>query len=168
MRGLFEKSLPSDPSLFNEFHALIVHIGKNICRPSARQSAPLAPCGPSCPARWRAPDEPRQHQTAPPLGSRRRRFSPCCLPLFSPWVRWTSHSNPAPGAKSLHSIALSSFITAAAADFWPDPHPQHRSPVDGAQQGSSWARVSKPRWSLAPWPFPCCRSSSCSSSAIPC
>jgi len=30
--GLFEKSLPNDPQLFNEFHALIVHTGKNYCR----------------------------------------------------------------------------------------------------------------------------------------
>ena len=30
--GLFEKSLPNDPKLFNEFHALIVHAGKNFCR----------------------------------------------------------------------------------------------------------------------------------------
>jgi len=32
IRGLFEKSLPNDPQLFNEFHALIVHTGKNYCR----------------------------------------------------------------------------------------------------------------------------------------
>jgi endonuclease-3 related protein len=35
IRGLFEKSLPNDPQLFNEFHALIVHIGKNHCRTRA-------------------------------------------------------------------------------------------------------------------------------------
>jgi endonuclease III related protein len=34
-RGLFEKSLPNDPQLFNEFHALIVHTGKNYCRTRA-------------------------------------------------------------------------------------------------------------------------------------
>ena len=33
--GLFEKSLPNDPQLFNEFHALIVHTGKNYCRSRA-------------------------------------------------------------------------------------------------------------------------------------
>ena len=33
--GLFEKSLPNDPQLFNEFHALIVHTGKNYCRTRA-------------------------------------------------------------------------------------------------------------------------------------
>ncbi len=32
VRGLFEQSLPSDPRLFNEFHALIVHTGKHHCR----------------------------------------------------------------------------------------------------------------------------------------
>jgi endonuclease-3 related protein len=31
IRGLFEKSLPNDPQLFNEFHALLVHTGKNHC-----------------------------------------------------------------------------------------------------------------------------------------
>jgi len=35
VRGLFEKSLPNDPQLFNEFHALIVHTGKNYCRTRA-------------------------------------------------------------------------------------------------------------------------------------
>ncbi|PYU03745.1 MAG: endonuclease, partial [Acidobacteria bacterium] len=34
LRALFETSLPSDHQLFNEFHALIVHVGKNYCRPS--------------------------------------------------------------------------------------------------------------------------------------
>lgn len=35
LRGLFEKSLPNDPQLFNEFHALIVHTGKAFCRSRA-------------------------------------------------------------------------------------------------------------------------------------
>ena len=35
IRRLFEKSLPKDPQLFNEFHALIVHTGKNYCRTRA-------------------------------------------------------------------------------------------------------------------------------------
>jgi endonuclease-3 related protein len=35
IRRLFEKSLPNDPQLFNEFHALIVHAGKNYCRARA-------------------------------------------------------------------------------------------------------------------------------------
>ncbi len=35
LRGLLEKSLPRDVSLFNEFHALIVNVGKNFCRPEA-------------------------------------------------------------------------------------------------------------------------------------
>jgi len=34
LRALFQASLPSDHQLFNEFHALIVHVGKNYCRPS--------------------------------------------------------------------------------------------------------------------------------------
>ncbi|HET6931946.1 MAG TPA: hypothetical protein VFI45_16590 [Candidatus Acidoferrum sp.] len=35
IRGLFEKSLPNAPQLFNEFHALLVHTGKNYCRTRA-------------------------------------------------------------------------------------------------------------------------------------
>jgi endonuclease-3 related protein len=33
IRGLFERSLPTEPDLFNEYHALIVHTGKHFCRP---------------------------------------------------------------------------------------------------------------------------------------
>jgi endonuclease-3 related protein len=32
IRALFERSLPADPALFNEYHALIVHTGKHFCR----------------------------------------------------------------------------------------------------------------------------------------
>ncbi|MGB2627465.1 MAG: hypothetical protein WAK20_11805 [Candidatus Acidiferrum sp.] len=35
IQALVEKSLPRDTSVFNEFHALIVHVGKNFCRPKA-------------------------------------------------------------------------------------------------------------------------------------
>jgi endonuclease-3 related protein len=35
IQGLIEKSLPADVALFNEFHALIVHVGKHFCRPKA-------------------------------------------------------------------------------------------------------------------------------------
>lgn len=35
IRGRFEKSLPNDPRLFNEFHALIVQTGKHHCRTRA-------------------------------------------------------------------------------------------------------------------------------------
>ena len=35
IRGLMEKSLPSDVPLFNEFHALLVQVGKRFCRPKA-------------------------------------------------------------------------------------------------------------------------------------
>jgi endonuclease-3 related protein len=34
IRKIFEISLPADRQLFNEFHALIVHVGKNFCRPN--------------------------------------------------------------------------------------------------------------------------------------
>ena len=32
IRALFDRSLPADPQLFNEYHALIVHTGKHFCR----------------------------------------------------------------------------------------------------------------------------------------
>src|SRR6516164_7033884 len=35
LRGLFEKSLPLDVQLFNEYHALIVHTGKHHCQARA-------------------------------------------------------------------------------------------------------------------------------------
>jgi len=35
IRGLVEKSLPPDVRVFNEFHALIVYVGKHFCRPKA-------------------------------------------------------------------------------------------------------------------------------------
>jgi endonuclease III related protein len=32
VRALFEASLPAEPALYNEFHGLIVHVGKHWCR----------------------------------------------------------------------------------------------------------------------------------------
>ena len=34
LRSLFESSLPRDPQLYNEYHALIVRTGKDFCRKS--------------------------------------------------------------------------------------------------------------------------------------
>jgi len=36
LRELFESSLPQDIPLFNEYHALLVRVGKEFCRPKAR------------------------------------------------------------------------------------------------------------------------------------
>ena len=49
LRALFEQSLPASHQLFNEFHALIVHIGKTFCRKSAPlcHSCPLSAFLPS-------------------------------------------------------------------------------------------------------------------------
>jgi endonuclease-3 related protein len=44
VRALFETSIPREPRLFNEFHALIVNTGKNWCRKRA-------PCCEGCPLR---------------------------------------------------------------------------------------------------------------------
>jgi endonuclease III related protein len=35
IQRFFEQNLPADPSLFNEYHALIVHTGKNFCHKRA-------------------------------------------------------------------------------------------------------------------------------------
>jgi endonuclease III related protein len=50
VRALFESALPAQPSLLNEFHALIVNTGKNWCRKIAPRCAdcplrPLLPAG---------------------------------------------------------------------------------------------------------------------------
>lgn len=34
LQALFEASLPRDPQLYNEYHALLVQVGKNWCRPN--------------------------------------------------------------------------------------------------------------------------------------
>ena len=36
LQELFESSLPADTQLFNEYHALLVRVGKEFCRPKAR------------------------------------------------------------------------------------------------------------------------------------
>ncbi len=36
LRDLFESSLPRDVQLFNEYHALLVRVGKEFCRPRAK------------------------------------------------------------------------------------------------------------------------------------
>ena len=45
VRSLFERSLPPDAALFNEYHALIVHTGKHFClkRQPDCQDCPLRP-----------------------------------------------------------------------------------------------------------------------------
>ncbi len=45
IRALFEASLPRDPALYNEYHALLVDVGKRWCRPRDPRCAecPLGP-----------------------------------------------------------------------------------------------------------------------------
>ncbi len=45
IRRLFEQSLPRDPRLYNEYHALLVHVGKTWCRPRVARcdECPLGP-----------------------------------------------------------------------------------------------------------------------------
>ena len=38
LRDLFQSNLASDVKLFNEYHALLVRLGKNFCRPKAKCS----------------------------------------------------------------------------------------------------------------------------------
>ncbi|HQA45136.1 MAG TPA: endonuclease III domain-containing protein [Phycisphaerae bacterium] len=39
IKELFESNLPADTPMFNEYHALLVHVGKTHCRPRPRCSA---------------------------------------------------------------------------------------------------------------------------------
>jgi endonuclease-3 related protein len=45
VRALFERNLPADVRLYNEFHALLVNVGKNWCRPREPRCSecPLGP-----------------------------------------------------------------------------------------------------------------------------
>jgi len=44
VRALFEARVPRSRKLYNEYHALIVNLGKNVCRPTPRcESCPLRP-----------------------------------------------------------------------------------------------------------------------------
>jgi endonuclease-3 related protein len=44
IKELFESSLPDDVALFNEYHALIVQVGKNHCKPRPKcEGCPLEP-----------------------------------------------------------------------------------------------------------------------------
>jgi endonuclease-3 related protein len=36
VQGLFMRHLPADEKLFNEFHALFVHLGKTLCKKAPR------------------------------------------------------------------------------------------------------------------------------------
>jgi len=49
VRALFERNLPPDVKLYNEFHALLVNVGKNWCRPREPrcQECPLGPYMPT-------------------------------------------------------------------------------------------------------------------------
>lgn len=51
LRGLFQDNLPADPVLFNEYHALLVALGKDYCRKTSPRCAacPLAHLCPSAP-----------------------------------------------------------------------------------------------------------------------
>jgi endonuclease III related protein len=50
IQDLFMANLPDDPGLFNEFHALIVRTGKDLCRKAPRcEICPLRDWGPTSP-----------------------------------------------------------------------------------------------------------------------
>ncbi|WP_290651861.1 endonuclease III domain-containing protein [Aquisalimonas sp.] len=47
LAALFEENLPRDPELYNEFHALLVRLGSEVCRP--RPHCPRCPLRHLCP-----------------------------------------------------------------------------------------------------------------------
>lgn len=47
IRACFQRRLPADVALYNEYHALIVNLGKAVCRPKPR--CELCPLAPVCP-----------------------------------------------------------------------------------------------------------------------
>lgn len=49
LQGLFQSNLPEDVQLFNEYHALLVRLGKEFCRPQARCSGCPIECLPHTP-----------------------------------------------------------------------------------------------------------------------
>lgn len=63
LRQIFERHLPSDPALFNEYHALLVEVGKRYCR-----KTPL--CA-SCPLRFDLRGRPPRALPASPRRPRR-------------------------------------------------------------------------------------------------
>jgi endonuclease III related protein len=82
VRQLFERNLPPDVALYNEFHALIVHTGKHFCRPRNRR------CG-ECPLKLLLPEmlpamPPAQAVNALPAPLRYPSEPSLSDPLFEP------------------------------------------------------------------------------------
>ena len=76
MKRLFEGALAEDVALYNEFHALIVKVGKEHCGPTPRcagcpleNKKPPGPCGPGGVEIYLGPKKPRA-PARPPRGSR--------------------------------------------------------------------------------------------------
>jgi hypothetical protein len=86
VQTLLMTHLPHDPALFNEFHALLVRVGKEHCGPRPRCAAcPLRfdlggrppvdrPRGPSSRSRSGTPSRPLGRRR-PPSAARRRRLA---------------------------------------------------------------------------------------------
>jgi len=72
VRGLFESSLPADTALYNEFHGLIVNVGKNWCR-THEPRCEKCPLRPFLPDSAMEPADPtaRAQQAAPLRGDLR-------------------------------------------------------------------------------------------------
>jgi endonuclease-3 related protein len=66
VRSLFESSLPADITIYNEFHGLIVNVGKNWCR-TQKPRCEECPLQPFLPEEQRASGEQRRHKAAPTL-----------------------------------------------------------------------------------------------------
>jgi len=64
IQRLFERSLPKDAALYNDYHAQIVRLGKDFCR--ARPRCPECPLGDMCPTARHPPRHPEGLSSARP------------------------------------------------------------------------------------------------------
>jgi hypothetical protein len=170
------KSLPRDPQLFNEFHALIVNTGKNWCRKSVPRCE-------ECPLRSLLPaNSPLSSFPNSSPGIRaisldqgvigvstaaNRSFcwpsaawrSCCCWRLF--YAGFADASLPTATMTRLWFSTRCPRSSWRRCSFLVHPDAQPGAALGRAPRASSPARVSRQKWFWAPLPFPSCRSSFC-------
>lgn len=103
VQDFLHRRLPRDPALFNEYHALLVEVGKRYCK----RSAPA--CG-GCPLEIFLARSASMHQKPGPAAASRNRLKQANLPVGRPGTgsmrislgrlhSWTKNNNP--GARSI-------------------------------------------------------------------